>query len=93
MPAHVEGGLSKMHLGFTHAPHVRQIDAVQALLLKHLTKQTGVAGVILHEEKDFDRFLRHSIFPWFGSLTPVSQKSLMLFTRASNSFSCTGLLR
>ena len=85
--------LRKMLLGCTHILHVRQVGTVPTLLAQHLAEQQGVSGVIFDQEKLFDRFLAHPLCSCGNSLTFVSQKSLMLFTRFSNASNCTGLLR
>src|ERR1019366_9421725 len=73
-----------MFLGITHTPHVRQFGVVRTSFLEHLAKQTSVSGIIFNQEKYFHRLFAHPFCLCCGNLTFVSQKSLMLFTRASN---------
>ena len=65
------------------------------LLVEHLAEQARVSRVVLDQENRLDAIaLAHlASDACCGSLTLVSQKSLMLFTRLSNASSCTGLLR
>ncbi len=89
----VDHMLGKMLLGVADASHLRDFQAMRVMLVDHFAEQARVAGVIFDEEKYLDRFLAHSGRAPRGSLTFVSQKSLMLFTRLSNASNCTGLLR
>jgi hypothetical protein len=57
------------------------------------TKEVTIGGVNLDPESYLDQFLAHVLCHCRGNLTFVSQKSLMLFTRLSNSSSCTGFVR
>ena len=74
-------------LGFAHALHVRKLDVPRSLVDEHLAEQARISEVVLDEEEDLDRFRVHLPGVGWGNLTLVSQKSLMLFTSASNSSS------
>ncbi len=89
----VDGMAGKMDLRLAHGDHVRHLDPVAPLLIEHLPEQPRVAGIVFDQEEDLGRSLAHASSACSGNLTFVSQKSLMLFTRASNSSSCTGLDR
>src|SRR5579862_6147012 len=89
----VEGTLPKLLFGFTHALGLPHFGFVRSCLIEHLPKQTSVSGVVLDQEKQPKRLPNHAFCLGCGNLTLVSQKSLMLFTKASNASSCTGLLR
>lgn len=79
--------LRKMALGVAHGLHVRECGVLQTLLLEHLAQQTRVARIILDQQDRSDRFPVHSACVCCGSLTLVSQNSMMLFTSPSNSSS------
>ena len=70
----------------------------ERLLVEHLAQQARVAGVVLDDRRSAAvrgrwASIRARSSAHAGSLTFVSQKSLMLFTRLSNASSCTGLVR
>jgi hypothetical protein len=67
-------------------------DGVCVLLVQHLAEQAGVSCVVLNPQQTSDRLPAQALC-CCGSLTLVSQKSLMLVTRPSNASSWTGFLR
>ena len=90
---HVECGVGDMPLGFRHVGCEDQIDIVLAVFAQHFAKQPRVAGIVFDNQQCLDRTGFHRSASNRGNWTLVSQKSLMLLTRLSNSSSCTGLLK
>lgn len=82
----VEFGFLETSLRLTHRCHLSQLRAARSLVVEHLSKQAGVARIILDQEKPLDCVETHAVCVRFGSLTFVSQKSLMLLTRLSKAF-------
>ena len=82
----------EVHLRRAHVPNMGQVRPARALIDEHLAQQPCIAWIVLDEQDARDCGARTHQSGLCGKVTRVSQKSLMLRTRSSNSSSWTGFV-